>query len=110
MLKLIAPFRVYFNLDSSLVATDPDGFIDFLALIRDELAVPGSSINKSIHPALDVEVNVPPRMEQDEVEARYVDANKSGSVFFSQRVFTIRFKSSAAAELERIYQDACAAA
>lgn len=110
MLKLIAPFRAYFNLDSSLVATDPDGFIDFLVLIRDELAVPGSNIHKKIHPALDVEVNVPPRVEQDEVEARYVDANKNGSLFLSQRIFTLRFRPSAAAELEQVYRDACAAA
>ncbi|HEU5047853.1 MAG TPA: hypothetical protein VFT64_08425 [Rickettsiales bacterium] len=110
MLKLIAPFRAYFNLDSSQVATDPDGFMDYLAHLRTELSAPASSISKKLSPALEMDVNVPPRLEKDEVEARYVDANKNGSLFLFQRIFTLRFKSAAFPELQNILRDACTAA
>src|SRR5258708_3623876 len=102
MLKLIAPFRALFSLDSSLIAARPSYFTEFLRQVEKELKNPESGINKKIQPALDVTVNVPVETNDSEIGSRYISLNTSGSFYLSPRIFTLRFKPDAAHDLGAI--------
>ncbi|HEU5046214.1 MAG TPA: hypothetical protein VFT64_00050 [Rickettsiales bacterium] len=108
MLKLIAPFRVYFNLDSSRIATEPEQFTQFLKQVREEVQNPQGALKGRMHSALAVEINIPPEPQQDEIDARYTSLNTNGSLYLSQRIFTLRFKPSEAGDIEKIYNEALA--
>ncbi|HEU5047742.1 MAG TPA: hypothetical protein VFT64_07855 [Rickettsiales bacterium] len=103
MLKLIAPFRVLFSLDSSLVAANHGAFTAFLRQVEKELQDPQSGICSRISPALDVIVNVPVEASDSEIGSRYISVNANGSLYLSPRVFTVHFKASEAEELKKIY-------
>lgn len=106
MLKLIAPFRALFNLDSSLIAANPRDFSLFLKLLRDDFGAPESAIRKKIHPSLSVEVNVPPDEHESEISCRYSAFNLNGSQYYLPNVLTVRFQEREAKIIERIYNEA----
>lgn len=103
MLKLIAPFRALFSLDSSAIAANPGKFTYFLKLTSKELENPQSSLRKNIHPSLDIDVNIPVETSDSEIGSRYISLNANGSLYLSPRIFTIRFKPSETNDIEGIY-------
>ncbi len=110
MLKLIAPFRALFSLDSSLIAASPASFTEFLKLLSHELENPESDIGKKLDSNVSIEVNVPVETSETEIGSRYVSLNANGSLYLSPRIFTIRFKPSAINDIDAIYNYAAAMA
>ena len=98
MLKLITPFRVLFNLDSSKIAAQPKVFAGFLEKVRDAVADPNSALAKKIHPALEVEVNLPKAKPTDSSGAR-----DAGRFFIAPHVLILRFRASYRADMEKLY-------
>src|ERR1700733_11893209 len=106
MLKLIAPFRALFSLDSSLIAANPSYFTEFLRLTSRELENPDSTLRKKIHPSLDIEVNIPVEARDAERGSRYKSLNTHGSHYLGPRIFPIRFKYTETNDIERMYNKA----
>lgn len=104
MLKLIAPFRALFSLDSSLIAANPPYFRAFLRHLQGELENPDSDLRKQLNPAIDIDVHVPAEPSESEIGSRYIGLNANGSLYLSPRVFTLRFKPEAGAALNGIYK------
>jgi hypothetical protein len=110
MLKLIAPFRVLFNLDSSLIVAQPSGFTEFLKQIREALSKPDSALVSRLNPALDITVNLPTVAASSGVESRYSSLDSTGSFYVSPRVFSLRFKDSEISRIMTLMQEAAIAA
>lgn len=115
MLKLITPFRVLFNLDSSKVAAQPMLFTEFLKKTQEALDNPNSTLARRLHPALKVEAKLPPaakpagaalaKKSQDSSNAK-----DHGRFFLSPHVLTLSFRESYLPELEKLYAAAAAEA
>lgn len=104
MLKLIAPFRVFFNLDDSLVISNPSGFAKFLEFVSQNLSDPQSAVSQKIHPSLSIEVNSPPDPDKDKIGSRFTSMDKHGSQYARPNLFTLRFKPSEAGEISKIFR------
>ncbi|TAL32661.1 MAG: hypothetical protein EPN97_09855 [Alphaproteobacteria bacterium] len=105
MLKVNTPFRVLFNLDSSKIAAQPGAFTEFLKKVRAALDDPHSSLAKKIHPALDIEVNLPKTKSTDSSSAR-----DHGRFFLSPHVMILRWRGSYRDELQKLYDRAASEA
>jgi len=104
MLKLITPFRVLFNLDSSKIAARPAVFMEFLHKVQDALENPASTLARTLNPALQVMVNLPPKAEEND------NARDHGRFLLSPHLFTLRFLKTHQAEIAAIYHRAAAQA
>lgn len=104
MLKLIAPFRALFSLDSSLIAANPSAFTEFLRHAQRELENPESALKKALNPAAEIAVHVPAEPNDSEIGSRYIGLNANGSLYLSPRVFTLRFGADAGKQLDEIYK------
>jgi hypothetical protein len=101
-MKIITPVRVLFNLDSSKIAAQPARFTEFLKQLRAALSDTGSELAQTIHPAVDVEVNVLPKYLDNGS-----DSSRDHSRFYLfPQIFTLRFRASFRQELAALYADA----
>lgn len=104
MLKLIAPFRFFLNLDDSLVTSNPTGFALFLEFVRNSLSDPQNVLRQKIHPSLHIDVNIPSNPDKDEIGSRFTSLDKSGSLYSMPNLFTLRFAPSYAADITKIFK------
>lgn len=114
MLKLITPFRVLFNLDSSKIAAQPTLFTEFLRKTQEAIDNPASTLARRLHPALKVEAKLPPAPKPSTVAGKGAQDSSSakdhGRFFLSPHVLTLSFKNDYLPELEKIYAAAAAEA
>ena len=110
MLRLIAPFRAAFDLDSSLIAAKPADFASFLKFVEDKLGNPQTVADLKIPSALDVKMNIHQNEGDYAVACRYSGFNRNGSQYFLPNIFTLRFKHSGAEAISKICNDAALSA
>lgn len=109
MLKLITPFRVLFNLDSSKIAAQPTLFTEFLKKTQEALDNPETALARSLHPALKVEAKLPPAAKPAAKGAQDSSgARDHGRFFLSPHVLTLSFRESYLPDLEALYAAAAA--
>lgn len=112
MLKLITPFRVLFNLDSSKIAAQPTLFTEFLRKTQEALDNPDSTLSRKLHPGLKVEAKLPPAAKPTTATGKAAqdssNAKDHGRFFLSPHVLTLSFKENYQPELQKIYTEASA--
>lgn len=106
MLKLIAPIRMLFSLDSSLIAAQPLEYNNFLRRLHAAFEEPGHPLKSRIHSGLEVEVNLPFRQTGTKVKSRYSSLDDAGSLYVSPRVMTVRFTPQELRQVEQMTRDA----
>ena len=110
MLKLIAPFRAMFNLDSSLIAAKQGFFYEFLEKVREDVNNPHGKIRNQIKCQPDIHVNIPTKQYDTDVDSRYVTVQSSGSLYMSPRVISLSFNGPESGNIRSIYAEAAALA
>ena len=102
MLKLIAPFRAMFNLNSSLVAANPESYNQFLLALQKDLADASGKIRSQLTHQPDISVNL---MEKtSEIESRFVTIKKSGSLFAMPHIISLSFVN--LPDIQAVYRQA----